>query len=107
MAAATLEKWIGKRQMGGRYAFLRSEAIDESGLSAEAVKKALQRMTARGRVAKAKDYFYVFVVRDGREFWPKLAAWGVAGSPVGRRAAARGRDKETRRRDVSPFQNWR
>ena len=49
MAATTLKKWIDDRQSGGRYTFLRREAVQESGLSAEAVKKALQRMTARGR----------------------------------------------------------
>jgi len=44
MAAATLEKWIDDRQSSGRYTFLRSEAVEESGLSAEAVKKAIGRL---------------------------------------------------------------
>jgi hypothetical protein len=61
MAAATLERWTDDRQARGRYTFLRSEAVGESGLSAEAVKKALQRITGRGRLAKAKNYFYVIV----------------------------------------------
>jgi predicted transcriptional regulator of viral defense system len=61
MATTTLEKWVDDRQSVGRYTFLRREAIEESGLSAEAVKKALQRLTLRGRIAKAKSYFYVIV----------------------------------------------
>lgn len=77
MAAATLEKWIDKRQMGGRYTFLRSEAIDESGLSPESVKKALQRLTARGRVGKAKDYFYVIVPLEYAAAGAPPASWFV------------------------------
>ncbi len=77
MAVKTLEKWIEKRQMGGRYTFLRSEAVTESGLSAEAVKKALQRMTARGRVAKAKDYFYVIVPLEYAVAGAPPASWFV------------------------------
>lgn len=77
MAAATLERWIDELQMGGRYTFLRSEAVDESGRSAEAVKKALQRMTARGRVAKAKDYFYVIVPLEYAAAGAPPASWFV------------------------------
>ena len=71
MATATLENWIDDRQTRGSYTFLRSEAVEESGLSSEAVKKALQRMTQRGRLAKAKDYFYVIVPLE----------YAVAGAP--------------------------
>jgi predicted transcriptional regulator of viral defense system len=77
MVAATLERWIDKLQMGGRYAFLRSEAVAESGLSAEAVKKALQRMTARGRIAKAKDYFYVIVPLEYAAAGAPPASWFI------------------------------
>jgi predicted transcriptional regulator of viral defense system len=61
VAAITVEKWVDDHQARGRYTFLRSDAIAGSGLSAEAVKKALQRLARRGRVLKAKDYFYVVV----------------------------------------------
>ncbi len=77
MAAATLEKWIDDRQTGGRYTFLRSEAVAESGLSAEAVKKALQRLTQRGRVAKAKNYFYVIVPLEYAAAGTPPASWFV------------------------------
>jgi predicted transcriptional regulator of viral defense system len=61
MTANSLEKWVNDLQANGRYSFLRSEAVAESGLTPEAVKKALQRLSQRGRIAKAKDYFYVIV----------------------------------------------
>ncbi len=77
MGSATLERWINDRQTGGRYTFLRSEAVKESGLSAEAVKKALQRMTQRGRVAKAKNYFYVIVPLEYATAGAPPAAWFV------------------------------
>ena len=61
MRTVTVEKWIDERQAKGAYTFLRADAIAGSGLSAEAVKKALQRAAHRGRVLKVKDYFYVIV----------------------------------------------
>jgi len=63
--AMTLEAWIDSVQTRGRYTFLRAEAIKESGLSAEAVKKALQRLVRRRRVAKVKNYFYVIAPLSG------------------------------------------
>lgn len=61
MAAVTLAKWVDRLQMQGKYTFVRSEAVASSGLSQEAVKKALQRLARRGRIAKLKDYFFVIV----------------------------------------------
>jgi predicted transcriptional regulator of viral defense system len=61
MAAATVEDWVDSLQAQGKYTFLRAEAISGSGLSAEAVKKALQRLARRQRVVKVKNYFYVIV----------------------------------------------
>ena len=61
MAAESLGAWVDRLQSGGRYCFVRDEAVRGSGLSPEAVKKALQRLARRGRVAKLKDYFYVIV----------------------------------------------
>ncbi len=61
MPALTVESWVDSLQARGRYTFLRAEAISGSGLSAEAVKKALQRLARRRRVVKVKSYFYVVV----------------------------------------------
>ena len=77
MAAVTLEKWIDDRQAKGEYTFLRKEAVKESGLSAEAVKKALRRLTQRGRVAKAKNYFYVIVPLEYATAGAPPASWFI------------------------------
>lgn len=61
MTKQPLEKWVDSLQSQGRCSFRRGEALEGSGLTAEAVKKALQRLTRKGRVAKLKDYFYVIV----------------------------------------------
>ncbi len=61
MAAVTVEDWVDASQARGRYTFLRAETIGETGLSAESVKKALQRLARRQRVLKVKNYFYVIV----------------------------------------------
>lgn len=49
--AATLEDWVDGWQSQGRYTFLRAEAVAGSGLSPEAVKKALKRLARRGIAA--------------------------------------------------------
>ena len=77
MPATTLEKWVDDRQAGGLYTFLRREAVEQSGLSAEAVKKALQRMTKRGRIAKVKDYFYVVVPLEYAAAGAPPASWFI------------------------------
>ena len=77
MAAISVEKWIDDRQANGSYTFLRSDAIAGSGLSAEAVKKALQRLARRGRVLKVKDYFYVIVPLEYQNAGGPPAAWFI------------------------------
>ncbi|HOW73932.1 MAG TPA: type IV toxin-antitoxin system AbiEi family antitoxin [Phycisphaerae bacterium] len=77
MPAETLEHWIDRLQAGGKYTFLRSEAVGGSGLSAEAVKKALQRLARRGRVAKVKDYFYVVVPLEYLRAGAPPASWFI------------------------------
>ena len=57
MAAITAEKWIDDRQANGRYTFLRSDAISGSGLSAEAVKKALQRLAGAAEYSRSRTTF--------------------------------------------------
>ena len=77
MAARTLEDWVDSLQARGRYTFRRAEANAESGLSAEAVKKALQRLVGRGRVAKAKHYFYVIVPLEYRTAGAPPPSWFI------------------------------
>ena len=61
MPAPTVDAWVDSLQARGRYTFLRAEAITSTARSAEAVKKALQRLARRRRVVKVKRYFYVIV----------------------------------------------
>lgn len=77
MAAVTVEGWIDRRQSQGRYTFLREHAVAESGLSPEAVKKALQRLARRGRVLKVKDYFYVIVPLEYQISGSPPVAWFI------------------------------
>lgn len=56
-----VEQWVDNLQAGGRYTFLRDDAIAGTGLSRETVKKALQRIVKRGRAVKIKDYFFAIV----------------------------------------------
>ena len=77
MAARTLGDWVDALQARGRYTFRRAEAVDESGLSAETVKKALQRLAGRGRVTKVKDYFYVVVPLEYRAAGGPPPSWFI------------------------------
>jgi predicted transcriptional regulator of viral defense system len=77
MAAITAEKWIDDRQAAGAYTFLRAEANGGSGLSPEAMKKALQRLARRGRVLKVKDYFYVIVPLEYQSAGAPPVSWFI------------------------------
>jgi predicted transcriptional regulator of viral defense system len=78
MSAPTLEAWVDALQARGRYTFLRAEAVNGSGLSAEAVKKALQRLARRQRVAKVKSYFYVIVPLEYLHAGGPPPSWFIA-----------------------------
>ncbi|MBS0207967.1 MAG: type IV toxin-antitoxin system AbiEi family antitoxin [Planctomycetes bacterium] len=77
MASPTLENWVDAQQARGKYAFLRKEALAESGLSPEATKKALQRLAARGRIAQAKEYFFVVVPLEYATAGGPPASWFI------------------------------
>ena len=77
MVVNSLEKWVDELQANGRYSFLRSEAVAKSALKAEAVKKALQRLARKGRVAKAKDYFYVVVPLEYSKVGAPPPSWYI------------------------------
>jgi hypothetical protein len=53
VAPITVEKWVDDHQAQERCIFLCADAVAGSGLSAEALKKVLQRLIHRGRVLKA------------------------------------------------------
>ena len=77
MAAMTVENWVDRQQSHGRYSFLREQAVAGSGLSPEAVKKALQRLARRGRVLKVKDYFYVIVPLEYQSSGSPPVSWFI------------------------------
>jgi len=78
MTTKTIAEWVDELQAHGRYTFLRNEAVSGSGLSPEAVKKALQRLTRRSRVAKVKDYFYVIVPLEYLRAGGPPPSWFIA-----------------------------
>lgn len=73
----TVEDCVDAFQARGRYTFLRAEMIAESELSAEAVKKALQRLARRRRVVRVKNYFYVIVPLEYRHAGGPPPAWFI------------------------------
>lgn len=77
MATASLESWIDALQSRGRYSFLRSEAICDSGLSSSAVSKALQRAVKRGRLVQPKKYFNVIVPLEYRAAGAPPVPWFI------------------------------
>ncbi len=77
MAAATLEHWIDLLQSRGRYSFLRDEAVSQSGLSRDSVRKALRKLATRGRVVKVKDYFYAVVPLEYQSAGSPPMSWFI------------------------------
>ena len=77
MNVNVLGHWVDGLQQRGIYTFLRSEAIQASGLSPEAVKKSLQRLTKRKRIAKVTDSFFVVVPTEYMAAGVPPAAWFI------------------------------
>lgn len=61
MGVTAINDWIDGLQASGRYTFLREEAVSQTGVTPDAVRKALLRLVKKGRLAKVKDYFFVVV----------------------------------------------
>jgi predicted transcriptional regulator of viral defense system len=77
MPSASLEFWIDSLQMRGRYSFVRADALGQSGLSAGAVGKALQRAVKSGRLVHPKEYFYVIVPLEYRAAGAPPVSWFI------------------------------
>jgi predicted transcriptional regulator of viral defense system len=77
MKVNLLGNWVEGMQQGGNYTFLRQEAIDASGLSDDAVKKSLQRLAKRKRIAKVTDSFYVVVPTEYMNAGAPPASWFI------------------------------
>ena len=69
--------WVDGLQQAGYYTFLRKEAFDASGLSAEAVSKSLLRLAKKKRVAKVNDSFYVVIPTEYMNAGSPPASWFI------------------------------
>jgi predicted transcriptional regulator of viral defense system len=78
VATKSLDSWVNPLQSRGKYTFLRQDAL-AFGFSPESVKKALQRLRRRGRIAKVKNYFYVIVPLEYAHAGSPPPAWFIDG----------------------------
>lgn len=72
-----LEDWVDRLQSGGRYFFLRAEAVRDSRLSPESAKKALQRLSRRGRLLKLKECCFAIVPLEYISAGGPPASWFI------------------------------
>lgn len=77
MPPALLKFWIDRVQAGGRYSFLRSEAVRDSGLTPNAVSKALRQAEKDGRILRLKEYAYVIVPLEYRTAGAPPPSWFI------------------------------
>lgn len=77
MKVNILSEWVDSLQASGRYSFLRQKALESTGLSVLAVRKALLRLVKRKRIVQVKDYFYVIVPTEYRNVGSPPAPWFV------------------------------
>ncbi len=77
MPSVSLKSWIDGLQASGRYSFLRSEAVQDSGLTPNAVSKALRQAAKDGRIVRLKDYVYVIVPLEYRTAGAPPPSWFI------------------------------
>lgn len=77
MPSPLMKAWIDRLQAGGRYTFLRSEAVRDSGLTAGAVSKALRQAVRDRRILQLKEYLFVIVPLEYRVAGSPPPAWFV------------------------------
>jgi predicted transcriptional regulator of viral defense system len=77
MPPALLKSWIDGLQASGRYSFLRSEAVHDSGLTPNAVSKALRQAARDGRIVRLKEYAYVIVPLEYRTAGAPPPSWFI------------------------------
>lgn len=77
MKTNVMGEWVDGLQASGRYTFLRKQAVESTGLSVLAARKALLRLDKRKRIAKVKDYFYVIVPTEYRNAGSPPATWFI------------------------------
>jgi predicted transcriptional regulator of viral defense system len=77
MPPSLLDPWIDRLQAGGRYTFLRQEAVRESGLSHTSVARALRQAVRDQRILQLKEYLFVIVPLEYRVAGAPPPAWFI------------------------------
>jgi predicted transcriptional regulator of viral defense system len=73
----TLSALVDAYQASGRYVLLRQEALTSLGASAEALKKAAQRLESKRRLAMPRRGFFVIVPVEYRDAGAPPASWFI------------------------------
>jgi len=76
-SAKTLAELVDRFQESGRYAFAREEALRELNINAENLKRAVKRLTERGRIAVPRRGFYVIVPLEYRVAGAPPSSWFI------------------------------
>lgn len=73
----TLSALVDSYQATGRYVLLREQALEALGISDEALKKAVQRLVAKRRLAVPRRGFFIIVPMEYREAGAPPPAWYI------------------------------
>jgi predicted transcriptional regulator of viral defense system len=73
----SLAELVDSYQASGKYTFLRDEAISALGLSKEAMKKAVERLSAKQRLVVPRRGFYVIVPLEYRQAGAPPPFWFI------------------------------
>jgi predicted transcriptional regulator of viral defense system len=73
----TLSDLVDGYQASGRYTFTREDALGRLGISGEALKKAVQRLVAKRRLAVPRRGFFVIVPIEYRDAGAPPASWFI------------------------------
>ena len=76
-ARNTASMFVDGLQASGRYTFLRNEVLTATGSSRIAIKNALRRLVAKGRVVAPRRGFYVIVPLEYRATGSPPASWFI------------------------------
>lgn len=75
--STSFSRLVDTYQATGRYVMTRDQALAELGTTEEALKKAVQRLVARRRLAVPRRGFYVIVPLEYREAGAQPASWFI------------------------------
>jgi predicted transcriptional regulator of viral defense system len=76
-SAKTLTELVDRFQESGRYTFVREEALRELNINAENLKRAVKRLTEKGRIAVPRRGFYVIVPLEYRVAGAPPSSWFI------------------------------